>query len=431
MKKKYHEYVKIKDLKDMFQKTVETYPDNVAYCIKTGDPEKKYKDITYRELEDQVNSLGTILIEMGLKDKRIAIISENRYEWGMAYLAIVNGTGVVVPLDKALPANEIESLIIRSGVEAIIYSNKYDDVMMDIKNRNTTDLRYYISMDASERKNQVLSLKELVQKGHELVEQGDRKYLDAKIEADKMSIMLFTSGTTSKSKAVMLSHKNICSNLMDICAVITLNQNDTLLSFLPLHHTFECTVGFLYPMYVGARIVFCDGIRHIAENIKEYQVSAMISVPILFESMYRRIMKNIEKAGKLERVQKGIKISNLLLKFGIDKRKEIFSEIHATLGGKLRLFVSGAAALDPEVEKGFNDLGIKTLQGYGLTEMSPVLATENDVYTKNGSVGKVMPSLKVKIIDKNKEGIGEIIAKGPSVMLGYYHNDEALSLIHI
>lgn len=425
MKKKYHEYVKIKDLKDMFQKTVETYPDNVAYCIKTGDPEKKYKDITYRELEDQVNSLGTILIEMGLKDKRIAIISENRYEWGMAYLAIVNGTGVVVPLDKALPANEIESLIIRSGVEAIIYSNKYDDVMMDIKNRNTTDLRYYISMDASERKNQVLSLKELVQKGHELVEQGDRKYLDAKIEADKMSIMLFTSGTTSKSKAVMLSHKNICSNLMDICAVITLNQNDTLLSFLPLHHTFECTVGFLYPMYVGARIVFCDGIRHIAENIKEYQVSAMISVPILFESMYRRIMKNIEKAGKLERVQKGIKISNLLLKFGIDKRKEIFSEIHATLGGKLRLFVSGAAALDPEVEKGFNDLGIKTLQGYGLTEMSPVLATENDVYTKNGSVGKVMPSLKVKIIDKNKEGIGEIIAKGPSVMLGYYHNDEA------
>ena len=311
MKKKYHEYVKIKDLKDMFQKTVETYPDNVAYCIKTGDPEKKYKDITYRELEDQVNSLGTILIEMGLKDKRIAIISENRYEWGMAYLAIVNGTGVVVPLDKALPANELESLIIRSGVEAIIYSNKYDDVMMDIKNRNTTDLRYYISMDASERKNQVLSLKELVQKGHELVEQGDRKYLDAKIDADKMSIMLFTSGTTSKSKAVMLSHKNICSNLMDICAVITLNQNDTLLSFLPLHHTFECTVGFLYPMYVGARIVFCDGIRHIAENIKEYQVSAMISVPILFESMYRRIMKNIEKAGKLERVQKGIKISNL------------------------------------------------------------------------------------------------------------------------
>ena len=424
MKKKYHEFVKIKDLKDMFNKSVEKFSDNIAYKLKTDKP-GEYKEISYKELGNTVNSLGTILIEMGLKNKKIAVISENRYEWGVAYLAIVNGTGIVVPLDKSLPANEIESLIIRSGVEAIFYSHKYDEIMMDIKKRNTADLRYYISMDLEEKKDGVLSQHELIKKGKKLLEEGNRKFIDAEINPEIMNIMLFTSGTTSKSKAVMLSHKNICSNLMDICSVIELNENDTMLSFLPLHHTFECTVGFLYPIYVGGKIVFCDGIRHIAENIKEYQVTAMISVPILFENMYKKIIKNIEKKGKLDKVQKGIKISNLLLKFGIDKRREIFSEIHESLGGKLRLFVSGAAELDKEVEKGFNDLGLKVLQGYGLTETSPVVAAENDVFTRLGSVGKVLPSIKVKIVDKNKEGIGEVIVKGPSVMLGYYNNEEA------
>lgn len=421
--KKLHEFEKFKDLKDMLNKSTEKFADKTAYRLKIEPG--KYKDISYKELKADVDALGTELIEMGLKDKRIAIISENRYEWSMAYLAVVTGTGVVVPLDKSLPANEIESLMIRSGVEAIFYSKKYDEIMKDIRMRNTTDIRYYISMDLDSNSENILSQKELIRKGRELLESGNQKFVSADIDAEKMQIMLFTSGTTAKSKAVMLSHKNICADLMDIAAVIKLTPEDTMLSFLPLHHTFECTVGFLYPISKGCRIVFCDGIRHIAENIKEYQVSAMISVPILFENMYYKVMKSVEKKGKLPKLQKGIKISNLLLKFGVDKRREIFSEIHDQFGGKLRLFVNGAAALDPKVEKGLNELGITTFQGYGLTESSPVVAAENDFEQRIGSVGKVFPSLKVKIINKNKEGIGEIIVKGPTVMLGYYQNEEA------
>jgi long-chain acyl-CoA synthetase len=212
---------------------------------------------------------------------------------------------------------------------------------------------------------------------------------------------------------------------MDIAAVIKIDENDRFLSFLPLHHTFECTVGFLYPISKGASIAFCEGIRHIADNIKEYQVTAMISVPILFEVMYKKIMKGIEKKGKLETVKKGIKISNFLLKFGIDIRKKLFKEVHDNLGGKARLLVAGGAALDPEAEKGFNNLGFTMYQGYGLTETSPVIAAEDDKYQRIGSIGKAFPSLDVKIVDKNEEGIGEIVVKGPTVMLGYYNNDEA------
>ena len=421
---KLNKFEKFTDLKDMLNKSVEKFGEKPAYIFKTATP-GEFTTISYNELKEKVDALGSMLIEMGLKDKKIAVISENRYEWNVAYLAAVCGVGVIVPLDKALPANEIESLIVRSGVEAIFYSNHYDDIMKDIKSRNTTDLRYYISMDLEEKQDGVLSQKELIEKGKKLLEEGNRKFLDAEIDAEKMGIMLFTSGTTSKSKAVMLSHKNICTNLMDIAAVIKLTEEDTMLSFLPLHHTFECTVGFLYPISKGCTIAFCSGIRHIADDIRDYKVSAMISVPALYEAMYRKVMKSIEKKGKLEMVEKGMKISNVLMKFGVDMRRKIFSEIHDSFGGKLRLFVNGAAALDPEVEKGFNDLGIRTLQGYGLTETSPVVAAENDCKIRIGSIGKVLPSLKVKIVNKDKDGVGEIIVKGPSVMLGYYNNEEA------
>ena len=362
---------------------------------------------------------------MGLEGERIAVISENRYEWGVAYLAAVTGVGVVVPLDKALPDNEIENLIVRSEVKAIVYSNKYDEIMKQIREKGNTQLKYFISMDIEKEENGIYSQRELIQEGKKLIEQGDTKFLDAPIDNEKMSIMLFTSGTTAMSKAVMLSHSNICANLYDIASVIKIDENDRFLSFLPLHHTFECTVGFIYPISCGGSIAFCEGIRHIADNIKEYQVTAMISVPILFESMYKRVMKGIEKKGKLETVKKGIKISQFLLKFGIDIRKKLFKEIHDTLGGKVRLFVAGGAALDPEAEKGFNELGFKMYQGYGLTESSPVIAAEDDKYTRLGSIGKAFPSLDVKIDNPNEEGVGELLAKGPSIMLGYYNNEEA------
>ena len=406
MREPIHDFVKFTDLRDMLEKSEKLYGDKPAYVFKTEE-EGKFREITHKEFRDDVKALGTKFVNMGLKNKRIAVISENRYEWGIVYLAAVTGTGVIVPLDKSLPENEIESLMVRSEVEAIVYSQKYNDIMDRIKKENNTKVKYFISMDLEKEENGIYSEYELIKQGKELLEAGNREFLDAKIDAENMAIMLFTSGTTAMSKAVMLSHKNI------------------FLSFLPLHHTFECTTGFLYPLSRGSSIAFCEGIRHIADNLKEYKASVMVSVPILFEGMYKKVMKTIEKKGKLKTVQKGIKISQFLLKFGIDIRKKLFKEIHDTLGGNIRIFVAGGAALDPETEKGFNQLGFTLYQGYGLTESSPVISVEDDKYQRLGSIGKAFPSLDVKIEDPNEEGIGELLVKGPSVMLGYYNNEEA------
>ena len=424
MNKRLHEYRHIDNLKDMLEQSAKLFDDKPAFIFKTDKPDK-YDAIDYDDYKEQVDELGTALIDMGLKDKRIAVIGENRYEWALSYMAVVAGTGVVVPLDKSLPEGEIESLIMRSDVEAIFYTKTYKDIMKRIREENKYNLKYFICMDKENLQDGELYIYDLKEKGEELIKKGNREFLDAKIDNEKMSIMLFTSGTTSMSKAVMLSQKNICTNLMDIASVIKLDENDTMLSFLPLHHTFECTVGFLYPIYSGAKIAYCEGIRHIADNIKDYHVTAMISVPVLFETMYKKVMKTIEKQGKMKKVQTGIKISNFLLKFGIDIRRKLFKEIHDKLGGKVRLFVNGAAALDKETEIGFNALGFKIVQGYGLTETSPVVAAGNDKYTKIGSIGKVFPSVEVKIVDKEEDGVGEIAVKGDSVMLGYYNNDEA------
>ena len=426
MGKGIHDYVKITDLKDMLNKSAKAYADKPAFRFKT----KKagiFDDISYKEFANQVNAFGTALINLNLKDKRIAVISENRYEWSVSYLAVVCGTGIVVPMDKSLPENEIKSLIERSEVDAIIFSDKYLDIMKDVKEAGTSNLKYYICMDSEKEENDVLSFKELVKKGEKLLADGNKSFTEATIDAEKMSIMLFTSGTTAKSKAVALSHKNLCTNLQDIASMFDVGPDDRMLSFLPLHHTFESTVGFLYPIYAGATICYCDGIRHIADNIKEYQITVMISVPILYENMYKKIMRGIAKKGKMEKLEKGMKISNLLMKLHIDVRRKLFKEIHDILGGKVRLFINGAAALDPEVEKGFNILGFNMAQGYGLTETSPVLAAGNGQpkYSRIGSVGKAFPSVELKIEEPNENGIGEIIAKADSVMLEYYGDEEA------
>lgn len=424
MREPIYKVEKYTDIKDMLNRSGEKYGDRPAYLFRTDKP-GKLREITHREFREQVTKLGTKLIDMGLKDKRIAVIGENCYKWAVSYLAVVTGTGIVVPLDKALPENEIESLILRSEVEAIFYTNKYTEIMNKIKEKHNTKIQYFISMNSEKNENDIYSFKQLIEEGEELVKNGDRRFIDAKIDPDVMGIMLFTSGTTAMSKAVMLSHKNIVSNLFDITSVIKLVPEDRMLSFLPLHHTFESTVGFLYPISCGCAIVFCDGIRHIGDNIKEFDITAMISVPALFEGMYRKVKKGIEKKGKWEKVQQGVKISNFLRKFGIDLRQKLFKEVHEAVGTKLRLFVAGGAALDPEYEKGFQDLGFTIYQGYGLTETSPVVAAEDDKYQRLGSIGKAFPSMEVKIDNPNKEGIGELMAKGPTVMLGYYQNEEA------
>ena len=422
--KRLHDVKKFENLKELLQNTRKEYGDEVAFKFKTDTP-GVFREEKYNEYLDSIEALGTALIDMGLKDKKIAVISENRYEWTLGYLATVTGVGIVVPLDKSLPAVEIESSIKRSEVEAIFYSKKYDEIMDKVKNQNDTNLKYFISMDKDEYEDGIYSIKELILKGKELLKQGNREYLDAEIDNEKMSIMLFTSGTTSMSKAVMLSHKNLCTNLYDIMSTFDVNKNDVILSFLPLHHVFECTVGFLYPVAVGACITYCEGIRHIAENLKEYRVSVMISVPVLFENMYQKLWKTIEKQGKTRKVKFGLFITNLLMKFGIDKRREVFKEILDSLGGKVRLFVAGAAAFDKEAEEGFNKFGIATFQGYGLTETSPVIAAEHPTVVKYGSIGQLFPSVQGKIWNPDKDGVGELVVKGDSVMLGYYNNEAA------
>lgn len=416
--------MKFTDLKDMLNQTEEIYKDRPAYKLRTGK-EGEIRTVTQKEFRDEIKALGTGLIDLGLKDERIAVISENRYEWSLAYLAIATGTGVVVPLDKSLPANELEDLIIRSEVKAIFYSKNYDEVMEDIRKRETTKIQYFISMDQEKNTEEIYSEKNILEKGKELIKNGDRRFIDAKIEPEKMGIMLFTSGTTSISKAVMLSHKNIVNNVMDIRATFELDKTDRMLSFLPLHHVFECTVGFLYPISIGCMLAYCDGVKHMADNLKEYEITAMISVPAVYDIMYRKLLQGIAKKGKTETVKKGIKITQFLMKLGIDVRKKIFAEIHENLGGKLRLLVAGGAALDPETEKGFCNLGFNLVQGYGLTETSPVIAAELTKQRRLGSIGKKFPSIEVKVAEPDEEGIGELLAKGPTVMLGYYNNQEA------
>ena len=412
--------LEVRDLKDMLKKTEKLYGDRPGYKIKLG--EGKYQTFTHKEIRNMINYLGTALISLGLKDKRIAVIGENRYEWELAYLSIVCGTGVVVPLDRSLPDNELEELIERSEVEAIFYSKKYEETIKTIRFSEKNKLKHLISMDITEHEEGIYSEKELIEKGKKLVEEGNREFLDAKINPEEMNIMLFTSGTTSKSKVVALSHKNLVSNVMDFASVLTVDYTDRILSFLPLHHVFECTVGMLYSLYIGAQRSFCDGIRHIIENLNEYEITFASFVPAIYESMYKTILKNLEKQGKLETVKKLMEENRNKT---MAEKKQIFKDIHNIFGGNIKLFVSGAAALDKEVEFAFRDWGINLCQGYGLTETSPVIGVETDENFRVGSIGKALPHIQARIDDANDEGMGELTVKGPNVMLGYYQDEEA------
>ena len=419
MNKRIYDYLKINDLKDMLNKTGKLYADRPAYKIKVE--EGKYQTYTHKEVRDMINNLGTALINLGLKGKRIAVIGENRYEWEIAYLSIVCGTGIVVPLDKSLPANELELLIERADIEAIFYTKKYSDIIQNIRYSEKNKLKHLISMDNDENFEGIYSQKELIQEGKKLIEEGNKEFLNAQINPKEMSLMLFTSGTTSKSKVVALSHENICTNLMDIGSVLDVTQEDVFLSVLPIHHVFECTVGFLFSLYKGAETVFCDGLRHIVENLNEYHVTVMACVPGIYERIFMMIRKKLEKQGKLEKI---LENEEKYKNFSMQKKKEVFKEIHDMLGGKIKLLISGAASLDKTIEEKYRLLGLNLVQGYGLTETSPVVAVGTNKNYKLGSIGKTVPSVEAKLVNVNDEGIGELVVRGSSVMLGYYENEK-------
>jgi long-chain acyl-CoA synthetase len=273
-------------------------------------------------------------------------------------------------------------------------------------------------------------MSKLISEGQQLINSGDRSYINAEIDNTAMSVFLFTSGTTETSKAVMLSHENIAENLMGMTSMLNIVESDIFLSILPLHHTYECTCGFLCPLYRGASIAYCEGLRHIAKNLQESKATVMLGVPLIFEAMYTKIWDNIEKDPKtLKKARMGLKISNLLKKINIDISKKLFAQIHNSIGGHVRILISGAAGIDPITAKGFREFGIPMVQGYGLTECSPIVALNRDVDYKDSSAGLPLPNAQVKISDPNSDGIGEIIVKAASVMLGYFENLEATNKV--
>lgn len=426
----------VKDFRDIIKITTQRYPNNVAYKFK-----KNFKkdnecvvEKTYKEIKSEIEEFSTALLNLGLENKKILLIGNNRYEWCVSYLAITTGNMVVVPLDKALPSGEIENLVKISKADAVIYENKYSDIFNKLKEDNNTTLKTFINMDLVKETKGILSYKKLVEKGKELIKNGNEAYNKINIDNEKMSILLFTSGTTSKPKGVMLSQKNICSNVMAMARMSKMYPNDVLLSFLPLHHTFECTITFLYGFYSGVTVAFCDGLKYIAKNLEEYKISVIVAVPLVLETMYKKIENGIEKSGKSKTVKVMGTISNFLYKYlHIDIRRKIFKSVLDQLGGNVRILYFGAAAMSKHVIDGYNTFGIASVQGYGLTETSPLIAAETDKNKKPGSVGRNPYNVQIKIVDeddkeikeKGKEHVGEIVVKGPNVMIGYYENEKA------
>lgn len=423
MKNEKKEFIDYKNVKEIIKDAVSKYPDCVAFTIKNKNGKNvSYKKITYKELNEDINAFGTALLSIGLKGKRVAIIGKNRYEWILSYITILNGVGIAIPLDKGLPEQEIITSLQRSKADIIIFEENMADLMKKIKDENTTNLKTFILMDNIE-KYDFLNIPKLIEKGKEEVKKGNKEYTDAEIDNNKMSVILFTSGTTSLAKAVMISHRNIASNVAALRYEQPFCSTDTNIAFLPFHHMYGSTC-ILLMISAGVNNVFCDGLRHIQENLKEYKVSVFVCVPLILEAMHKKIMNTIDKTGQRKKFEFGKKLSQALLKVGIDIRRKIFKTVLDELGGEVRAVISGAAALNKQVAEDFNAFGIYTVEGYGLTETAPVVAGENIHTMGHNSVGKPLCNVEVKIEDPNEEGIGEIAVKGPNVMLGYYENEE-------
>ena len=421
-RERYFKAIEFKDIKGIIYNSAKEYAQNIAFIIKHKKDERTtYENITYKKLLQDINAFGTKLYDMGLKNKRIAVVGRNRYEWVVAHLSNLLGGIVSVPLDKELQVDELESCLERSKADAIIFDEKYLDNIEEIKRRGNTKLQKYICMTKKEGYEDFWELKK---QGEKLLKQGQKEYTKAKIDENKMAILLFTSGTTSKSKAVMLSQNNISSNVYAMLLVEKFLTTDVNLAFLPFHHIFGST-EMIVMLAAGVATAFPDGLRYVAQNLKEYKVSVFVGVPLLVEAIYKNIEKQVEKQGKTKLINNAKKISNGLLKFHIDIRKKLFKQILDALGGHMRFVISGGAPLDKKVAKGFNELGIELAQGYGLTETSPVISAENAYKKRSGSVGFPMDNVEVEIVNQDENGIGEIRAKGPNVMLGYYENEEA------
>lgn len=415
-----HKPEKIKNIKEMLKITAQRYNTNIAFKYKEdGKLIKK----TFRDFESDVNSLGTKLINMNLKGEKIAVIGENSYNWCVAYMSVLNGVGVIVPLDKSLPELEIENLIKRSGVKAIFYTKAYQGIMENIAKKDTT-IEYFIGFDQQNDNDKFISFTNLIEQGRKLLNSLDKTYVNTPIDEHEMAVLLFTSGTTNNSKGVMLSHKNIASNIESLTGVIRFKVGDVHLSLLPIHHTFENTIGFLFMHEQGVCIAYCEGLRHISRNLKEFDVTILLAVPAIYEFMYERLLEGLKKSGKEKIVKCLINTGNFLAKIGIDIRRHLLKSVRKEIAPNLKLMVSAAAPIDKKIIELFSSLGILFFQGYGLTETAPLVAVNTEDNLKAGTVGPPGYNIEVTVNNPDENGMGELWVRGENVMLGYYENEE-------
>ena len=417
MKKKinYFKTYEIEDLKDMLEKTANKNSTKTAFKVKDNDG--KIVNKTYIDFKNDVQSLSTKLMEMGMQNQRIAVMGKNSYLWAISYLAATI-IGIVVPIDKEASKENVKEFLNVSNSKAIIADDKYLNEIFEFK----SELKNETMLIDMQNTSKYTNLSDLIADGKKLIDEGNSEYENIKINPDEMKILLFTSGTTGNSKAVMLSHKNICSNIVSIASIVKVDNSTKVLSILPLHHTYECTIGYLLVVYGGGTICYCEGLRYITKNIQEYQPTFILCVPLLLENVYKKVIKTLKSSLPEKYTKDESKIIDNLPFYlkGIVKKK-----VKKSLGGKIKTFIVGAAAIKPELVEVFFKLGIKVLQGYGLTECSPLVAGNNDFYYKAASCGMPIPNVEYKIDNPNDEGVGEIIVKGPNVMLGYYENEEA------
>lgn len=426
-KESLYEVRDVENLRELIDGSVERFSRRPAFMVK-DKTKGKFVSISYKKMQEDIRSLGTSLINLGLRGRKIAVIGENSYYWAISYFAIANGVGVVVPIDRELKEKEVANLLKRAEVSAVIYSKKMkkvmDEVLEDRELRKT--LTYPIQMDLSDDEDGRISLRRLLSHGMDLLDNGDRKYLDVEVDSDALAVLLFTSGTTGLAKGVMLSHRNIVSNTVNMSKYVKIIDGGVGLSVLPMHHTYEMTCHVITGLYQGMSIAICEGLKYIQKNLVEAQVNVMLAVPLIFEMMHKKIFSKAKESGKDKTLRRMMNISRkfkLYNKGNITRR--LFSNVHNVTGGKISQFIAGGAAINPQVIEDYEAMGFPIFQGYGMTECSPIIAVNKDRYSKAAAAGLPLPGTEVKIYNPDEKGIGEIICRGPSVMLGYYRDDDA------
>ena len=413
-------------IKEIFEHSIKTYA-NKEFILEKFNPKGKYEEISYEQFGKDVIGFGTALNRvLKLENRpRIMILSETTYDWYVSYVTLLCGDAIAIPTDKELPENELENVVKRSKADAIIYSEKKADSVKKIMEK-FPQVKYFIKMYSEDGlQNKTVGMQYLINEGTKFVNSGDDYFAKVETDPDEFKVLLFTSGTTSNAKGVMLTSRNLAENINAATAYAKVYPEDRFFSVLPLHHTYESTIGFLLPMAWGSSIAVCQGLKHIVPNMLESKPSVLISVPLLIENLYKKINASIKKAGKDGLVGSMLHITNALKMVGVDVKRKVFSDIYENLGGNLRFIVSAAAPIDAKIGKWVEDIGITFLQGYGLTETAPIAALTPEYQPKVGSAGKAIPKGEIRIEDPNEDGEGEVLIKTPTLMIGYYEDEKA------